>query len=176
MTPRDSLTARAEAPGTRRRRTVRIVRRRTPSRAAILSLLTAVSAAGVAFAAWRWWRPAPPVPFYERTIRDVELTWKCEAGHAFMAAGQVADRLCAMCDRPAHVFTLYECRQHGVAEVTVRFTEGPDGRPKVSHFRVKKEWIEASDPVPCPQCNVPMTRKQADPLEAFNREKKKTDR
>ncbi|MEK7731297.1 MAG: hypothetical protein AAB363_05520 [Planctomycetota bacterium] len=157
-----------------RRHTVRIVQRRTPSRAAMLSLVMAISAAAVAFAAWRWWRPAPTVPVYQRTINDVELSWKCEAGHSFTASGQVADRPCAMCDQPAYAMTPYECPQHGRTEVAVRFTSGADGAPRVSQFRVNQgTWFPATDPVRCPHCDVPMLRKLTDPLDAISRGKKK---
>jgi hypothetical protein len=133
-----------------------------------------MSAAAVAFAAWCWWQPAPTVPVYQRTINDVELNWKCEAGHSFTASGQVADRPCAMCDQPAYAVTSYECRQHGMTEVAVRFTEDPDGAPRVSQFRVNQGvWFPATDPVRCPQCDAPMIRKQADPLDATIRGKKK---
>lgn len=140
------------------------------------SLLLAMSAAAVAFSAWLWWRPAPTVPvYYRRTINDVELNWKCEAGHSFVARGQVAERQCAMCDQPAFVVTLYECRQHGTTEVAVRYTAGADSAPRVSQFRVNQGiWFPAADPVPCPHCGVPMVRKQADPLEAISRGKKKS--
>ena len=157
-----------------RRHTVRIVRRRTPSRAAMFSLVMALSASAAAFAAWRWWRPAPAAPVYHRTINDVDLNWKCEAGHYFTASGQVADRPCAMCDQPAYVVTLFECPQHGAIEVAVRFTSGADGASRASQFRVNRGfWFPASDPVPCPQCDVPMERKPVDPLDAVNRGKKK---
>jgi len=149
------------------------VQRRTPSRAAMLSLVLAMSAAAVAFAAWRWWQPAPIDLVYQRTINDVELNWKCEAGHYFTASGQVADRPCAMCDQPAFPITFYECTQHGTTEVAVRFEAGPDGVPRRSQFRLKGSWFPATDPVPCPHCNVPMVRKPTDPLDAISRGKKK---
>ncbi len=157
-----------------RRHTVRIVRRRTLSPTAALSIVTAMSAAAVAFAAWCWWQPAPTVPVYQRTINDVELSWKCEAGHSFTATGQVADRPCAMCDQPAYIVTQYECPQHSTIEVAVRFISDADGTPRVSQFRVNKgTWFPATDPVPCPHCGVPMHRKLTDPLDAINHSKKK---
>lgn len=158
-----------------RRNTVRIVKRRRLSRTATISLVMAMSTAAVAFAAWRWWRPAPTVPVYRRTINDIELTWRCEAGHPFTAPGQVDDRPCAECDRPAYVVTSYVCERHGAVEVAVRFKSGDDGVPRASQFRVGRgTWFPATDPVRCPQCQAPMVRAQTDPLEALNRAKKKT--
>jgi len=172
LTPPEDLPVDRTHPA--RRHTVRIVRRRTLSPAAALSIVTAMSAAAVAFAAWCWWRPAPEVPFYQRTINDVILNWKCEAGHYFSASGQVAERLCASCDQPAFVVTPYECPQHGMTDVAVRFTTGDDGVSRVSQFRVNRgNWFPAADPVPCPHCHVPMVRKLADPLDAISRGKKK---
>ena len=172
LTPPEDLPVDRSHPA--RRHTVRIVRRRTPSRAAMLSLILALSASAVAFAAWRWWRPAPTVPVYLRTINDVELSWKCEAGHSFTAPGKVADRLCASCDQPAYAVAFYECHQHGTTEVAVRFNTGADGAPRVSQFRVHQGiWFPATDPVRCPQCDVSMVRKQTDPLDAISRGKKK---
>jgi len=169
-TPDDSAVDRALLA---RRHTVRIVQRRTPSRAAMLSLVMAMSAAAVAFAAWRWWRPAPTVPIYQRTIKDVELSWKCEAGHSFTAPGQVADRLCATCDQPAYAVTSYECERHGVIEVAVRFASGDDV-PRVSQLRVGRGiWFPATDAVRCPHCDAPMVRKQTNPLDTLGRGKKK---
>lgn len=172
LTPPDDPPV--DRPHPARRHTVRIVRRRIPSRAALLSLLTAMAAAAVAFAAWRWWQPAPTVAVYQRTLSDVEMSWRCEAGHSFTASGQVADRPCAMCDQPAYPVIGYECKQHGPVEVAVRFTSGPDGAPRMSQLRVNHgAWFPASDPVRCPQCGAPMVPKPADPLDALNRSKKK---
>ncbi len=139
------------------------------------SLVLAMSISAVAFAVWRWWRPAPTVPVYQRTINDIEMSWKCEGGHTFSARGQVADRQCAMCDQPAFVVAAFECSKHGMTEVAARFTYGPDGAPRVSQFRVNQgNWFPAADPVPCPYCGVPMVRKQTDPLDAITRGKKKS--
>lgn len=134
----------------------------------------AMSAAAVAFAAWRWWRPAPTVSVYQRTIHDVELNWRCEAGHSFIAPGQVADRPCAMCDQPAYAVTSYECANHGVVEVAVRFTFDADGATRVSKLRVGRgSWFPATDPVRCPYCDAPMIRKQTDPTDVVSRRKQK---
>jgi hypothetical protein len=172
LTPPDDSPV--DRPHPVRRHTVRIVQRRTPSRAAMLSLLMAMATAAVAFAVWRWWRPAPTVPVYQRTINDVELNWKCDAGHSFIAPGQVADRPCAMCDKPAYALASYECKQHGLFEVAVRFAAGPDGASRMSQFRVHQgAWSSAGDPVPCPHCGEPMLRKQVDPLDTPGRGKKR---
>ncbi len=171
--PDDTLHVRRDVHSPRRH-TVRIVKRRRLSRTARLSLVMAMSAAAVAFAAWRWWRPEPTVPVYRRTINDVEFSWRCEAGHPFTAPGQVNDRPCKECDRPAHVVTSYACERHGAVEVAVRFNSGADGVPRASQFRVGRgDWFPATDPVPCPHCQMPMARVQTDPLDALNRGKKK---
>lgn len=175
LTPPDDLPPVRRDSHSPRRHTVRIVKRRTPSRVAILSLMMAMSAAAIAFFAWRWWRPAAGrVAVYQRTISDIEMSWKCEVGHSFIAPGQVADRLCATCNQPAYVVAAYECARHGVFEVSVRYTTGDDGFPRISQRRVGHgNWVPAKDPVSCPHCQAPMVRKQTDPLDTLNRGKKK---
>lgn len=169
-----TLEANSDRPSAPRRPTVRIVERRTLSRNATLSLMLALAAATVAFAAWRWWRPEPAVAVYRRSISDVELSWRCEAGHTFSARGQTSDRPCAMCARPAYAVTAYECKTHGPIEVAVRFEADESGRSRVSHLRVHGgEWVPMeTDPV-CSKCDSPLTRETGDSFEPLTRGRKR---
>jgi len=140
----------------------------------MLSLVLALSASAVAFTAWRWWRPTPTVSAKIRSIKDVDLNWRCDAGHSFIAKGEAGDRQCGSCSQPAYAVTLFQCPQHGATEVAARFAAGADGVPRVSQYRVHEGiWSPATESVRCPQCGAPMFRKQADPLDALSRGKKK---
>jgi hypothetical protein len=154
-----------ERSGIYRRPTVRIVKRRVLPRAALLSLGLAAAAAGVAFAAWRWWRPAPTGPVYRRSIEDVELTWKCEAGHPFTFPGRLTELPCTRCGQPAFPVTAYDCPEHGSFEVAVRFAIDASGNARVSHVRFQGgEWAPVADGPRCPKCGEQLVRKLTDPL------------
>lgn len=173
------MTPRSEGPIDRvyptRRPTVRIVQRRKLPRVAGLSLMMAIAAGAVAFAAWRWWRPVSSVPDVPQTVSRVNLTWKCEGNHTFTAQGQVEERLCAMCDKPAYAVTVYECKQHGGYDVAVRFEPTSGGGSRVSQIRRKGgEWTPAEAGLTCPKCDTPLVRRPTDPAEAALRGKKKS--
>ncbi len=157
-----------------RRRTVRIVKQRTASRPAVISLLIAVALALLLPLAWRYWRPEEPPPPLQRTLVDVELEWKCPVGHSFRAAGQVGGRACWTCDRTAFPVTDYTCRVHGPFEVQVRFAVGDDGVPRMASLRWPgEEWVSAEDGLPCPRCSRRLVYLKADPLGRASREAKR---
>lgn len=157
-----------------RRRTVRIVKHRTLPRAATVSLAITAATAVVMFVIWRTWRSENTVTVVQRTLADVELTWKCDAGHTFTAEGQVGSRECRVCREPAYPITTYECKVHGPIEVAARFSQEPSGAARVSDHRVHGgEWVSADIGVACPRCNAPLLPKRVDPLEGVARTKKK---
>ncbi len=154
-----------ERPVIARRSSVRIVKPRALPRAARISLFAAVAASCVALALWRWWRPETVESVYRRSVADVELTWRCEDGHTFTAAGQVDGRVCAMCDKPAFAITTYECKLHGPYDVSVRFAANPDGSTRLAQVRVHGgDWFPATADLPCPKCGQPLMRKAPDAL------------
>lgn len=144
-----------------RRRTVRIVKRRAPPRAATISVAMAVAAAILLPVVWHLWRGEEPVPLLERSLANAELTWRCEAGHLFRAKGHAfgADgltdaRTCWRCGKPAYPSARYACPVHGAYDVTLRFAKGEDGFEVVSRIRLTgREWVFADEGVYCPRCN-----------------------
>lgn len=170
MTPTSSERRRSREG---RRRTVRIVAQQSVYRTATISLLVASLAAILLFAAWRVWRQDRPTVAPQRTLRDVQLRWKCEGGHYFYESGQSEPRACPRCGRPAYPVETFECDKHGPFEVAVRFTKGPDGRAHVSELRLesgvggKGEWVFAEDGLRCPRCGAILHRQELDPLRNF---------
>lgn len=143
---------------TTHRRTVRIVGRRRPSRAATVSLIIAGMTAVGVFAVWRVWRSDEEVVQpYVRTIFDTELQWRCEAGHVFEALGQVEPKHCWKCGRLAYPITHYKCPVHGDFEAAVRFAMDHDGTVHPTELRFPGgSWIPAEGRPPCPRCGRPM--------------------
>ncbi len=135
------------------RHTVRIIRRRGPSRAALISLVSAFAAAAVLFAAWRIWRKDEVVAAYERTLADVILDYRCEGEHAFKALGQPGAMSCPTCGRSAYAVTRYECSMHGPFDVAVRFGVDESGRASVTKLRMPQErWVDVKEGLTCPRC------------------------
>src|SRR3990172_1031377 len=89
------------------RRAVRILQPNAVRRAAIVSLLVVGAAALALFLVWRTWRTDETFVPRQRTLADVELTWRCAAGHTFPAAGQVGSRTCFYCGQEAFHITNY---------------------------------------------------------------------
>lgn len=157
------------------RRTVRIVKRRIPSRAAALSLAAVAATAVFSFAAWRWWRSDAimPLPLPPPTLFDVDLDWRCSAGHTFNALGRTGSRQCPQCGGIAFAFAAYHCERHGTYEVQAEFAREADGRERAVKFKVQGgEWADAGDGPHCPRCGAVMVRKQ-DPLAGVIRGKRK---
>lgn len=160
-----------------RRRTVRIVTRRMPSRAATISLVVAVAAAVFLFVAWRIWQRDESVAVYVRTMRDVELDWRCEGGHFFQSQGQVEPRPCWMCGQTAFPVTDYECPVHDVYEVAVRFTEDADGVATPVQWRLPDgHWVDAEEGLQCWRCGKDLVRLSNDPAALLNRSMQQKDR
>lgn len=160
----------------RPRHTVRIVKRRIPSRTAGLSLAAVAFTAVFSFVAWRWWRSdsitqlAPP----PTSFTDVEMDWRCSAGHTFAATGQTGTRGCPQCGGAASPYAIYACEKHKAFEVQAEFAGDKEGRTGVAKFKAPGgEWTDAADGPKCPRCGKVMVRKQ-DPLAGLIRGKRKS--
>lgn len=154
-----------DRPVPRRRRTVRIVQPRTGSRAGII-LLAIVGSAAVLFFIIRYAvRSEEPVQPLVRTLSDLELDWKCEAGHGFRAAGQVEPRRCWTCTAPAFAVRKFTCPVHGETDAWVKFSLESDGVPRPLAYRaIGGEWSDAGSPPSCPKCKREMQPVREDPL------------
>jgi len=149
------------------RRTVRIIEKKGPSRAAVISLIATGASAVVLLVAWRTWRPEPTITPVQRTLSDVELTWRCESGHTFKAYGQLNPIACLTCRQTSYPLAIYECRTHGDIEVVVQLRQvnhGGSTSPSFYRFWGHTEWIRAGDELKCPKCEAQLSRKQVDPL------------
>lgn len=148
----------------RRRRTVRIVERKPGARAATISLL--IAAATALLLPGIWWlyggKKGEVLP-EPRRLADVELEWRCPAGHTFRAFGQLNPRLCLKCDRPAHPLVNYVCPAHGPYRVMVEFGhEEQDGPPEpVRHRLVGRPWVAHDKELKCPRCGRPLAYRPA---------------
>lgn len=150
-----------------RKPSVRIVEPRTIPRAAKLSIVMTAAAAAVAFAAWRWWQPPVTIAAAQRSVLDIDLPWRCDAGHSFVAKGQTADRLCSSCSEPAYPVTTYECKQHGPFEVFVKLKSVADGVSVASQWRLgKTDWVSSEGELICPRCHATLVRRHADSADA----------
>lgn len=148
-----------------------------PTRAATISLVVAVAAAAFLLVAWRIWHRDEPVAVIVRTIRDVELDWRCEGGHFFQSLGQVNPRPCWMCGQTAFPVTDYECPVHGRYEVAVRFAEGEGGVATPAHWRLPDgPWVDAEEDLQCRRCGKALERMANDPAALLNRSRQEKDR
>lgn len=152
------------------RRTVRIVKRRLPSRTAAISLAITALAAACGFVAWRLWQADAGVVPYQRTLGDVLLTYRCPRGDDFQAKGQVTAINCPNCGRPAFPVATFACDAHHSQEVWVRFRTDSDGDPVVDQVRPlpNGEWTKLDEGLKCQRCGLPMTRVSEDTID-FNR-------
>lgn len=153
------------------RRTVRIVKPRTYSKTAIISLSVLALAALCLPGIWHVSRREKPEEgIVRRELGDVELTWRCAAGHTFRAAGQVESRLCWTCDRMSFPQTRYTCQTHGSFKAVVKFAHAEDGVPHVSEVRlIGRDWVKLSDGLKCPRCTNELIYLPPDPLETLRR-------
>ncbi len=144
------------------RRTVRIIKPRRVSRAALLSFSFAVVAALSFPLIWKISHSEPP----EESIPALpDREWKCDGGHIFHASIGVTPRDCPECNRPSFLAAWYTCSIHGSFEITARITETEGGEIRPSHFRLTgRKWVTESKLV-CPQCDRPLVYKGRDPLE-----------
>ncbi len=169
MSPVTSQPGRADRG---RRRAVRIVRSPRASRTAIASLGLATVAAILLLIVWRSWRTDVVVGTPGGNPPEVEMRWKCDAGHVFFAAGQASSRECWTCGRPAYAVFDYHCKTHGVFEVAVLFSNDASGRRVPSRWRpAGRRWVETQENLRCPRCRHPLVYRR-DPLSDYLRRKK----
>jgi hypothetical protein len=154
------------------RRTVRIVKSRTLSRPALISLVVACAAVVATLALWRFWQPKDIVPPAQRTLGEWETDWKCDSGHSFHAAGQTEPRSCWTCGKPAYPVAYYHCPTHGTYETNARFKADDEGRPKVAYLRLRGgSWVSVEQGLRCPRCGQLLRYGGHDPLRGLgNRE------
>jgi hypothetical protein len=148
-----------------RRRTVRIVKPRRISNVGLISILLAVAAAILLLLTRQAFRSPEPLPPTHRTIFDVELEWKCDAGHTFKAAGQITPRKCWTCRQPAYPIGHYACPTHGTFEVAGQYEADDSGAPRLSFYRVYGgTWTPVGEGLKCPRCGQALTKPVEDPL------------
>ncbi len=157
-----------QAPRTHRR-TVRIVKPKKTSRAAMITLIAAAAAALSFPLVWSLRQPeqviSPP-----RLIRTWE--WKCEGGHLFNAEFQADSRVCVQCGRTAYPVGWYTCHVHGSFEVMARFASDGEHGSKPTHLRlIGRKWVSENE-LFCPRCERPLVYKGKDPLERTRRGQK----
>ena len=109
---------------------VRIVRKRKLPPVAKLSLGAAAGVVVLVVLLWRLWHGNENTPVYERRPSEVEVDWRCGAGHRFSAALQLEPRRCweVTCTERAYPVARYRCPRHGVYEVAFRFRLDEGGR------------------------------------------------
>jgi uncharacterized protein (UPF0212 family) len=158
------------------RPTVRIVKRRMPPQAALISLLVASAAAAVAYGAWRVWRDDFRDPVVTRTLEDVVLNYKCERSHTFVAMGQAEPLKCPQCGTPAYAVATYVCPVHGDTEVAVDFELNAYGEPVMARLRLSGgKWVDVDVGLRCPRCGQPLHREYTNPLASLGDERKGVD-
>lgn len=155
------------------RPTVRIVRRRTVPRTAVISLALAAAAVMVLFFVWRLWRRDEVSEMRRRGLTDVEVTWKCDGGHTFRAEAHDGARSCWTCNRPANPVANYSCPDHGTYEAAVQFSTDGKGVSRVAKVRMQDaSWKEPAEGLRCPKCGSDLVRAKADPLDSLARKRK----
>ena len=159
-----------------RRRKVRIVGHKTPSRAAMWSLIGAVGAALMIPVFWRFGRGEEAEPPPQSGIVAMDMDWRCESGHTFEstghtfdADGKTASKPCSKCDKPAFpVFALF-CPYHGAVDVSVRFAENDAGGVKAVAWRLSgKPWLGSPEKLRCVKCKRTLQYRK-DPLLTLDR-------
>jgi hypothetical protein len=116
----------------------------------------------------------------QRTLNNVELKWKCAAGHVFYATGHSLDsggltapKTCVSCGQPAYPFAPYTCPVHGPFEVAVQFAVDKDGALDVSQVRLPgRDWLPKAQGLRCPRCDRPLVYVD-DPLEGVGAGKRR---
>ncbi|MCG3130633.1 MAG: hypothetical protein FLDDKLPJ_01399 [Phycisphaerae bacterium] len=154
--------------------TVRRIRVVNRERSHWFSLLTvwlpvAVIVAGVVL--WRLTRTdEPEVQAVQRPLSARTLSWVCDAGHGFKAAGQISPRICQTCNAPAVPASDVECPTHGVLTVQLMFEAAPvdPDRPRYAQYRTSSgSWTALKTSVMCPRCGAACRWLSVDPL--YNR-------
>ena len=165
--PTFTMTTPAEGLSTPRhgKRKVRIVRKKTGTRAALASLIVASLAAAALFGVWSFVDGPEPERPYVRDFTEVQYTWSCSDGHRFRALGQVEPRLCPHCGKEAFVVDTYVCEKHGAIEVFVRFHPGCTSTNNAYDLKLpNRRWTPAQEGISCPKCTRKLSKARKDPL------------
>lgn len=173
MSPHEANVA--GAPRTRRR-TVRIVESRSATRTAVVSFLITAAAAMFVLVIWLSLRPAVAEGPVQRKLREVDMDWRCDAGHAWRAKGQIGPRVCQTkdCGRDMWPAAPWSCENHHKVDVAVRLELDALERPRPVEFRIRgHDWVAAGDPLVCTKCSKLLREVVRDPLEPVKRRKRR---
>ncbi|MCH8146533.1 MAG: hypothetical protein IH987_00845 [Planctomycetes bacterium] len=160
-----------------RRRTVRIVEPRSTTRTAVVSFLITAAAAMFALVIWLSLRPAVVEGPVRRVLPEVDLDWRCDAGHAWRARGQIEPRVCMTkdCDRDMWPAARWSCENHHKFHVATRLELDASGFPGPVEFRLRgHKWVVAGDPLVCPKCSKFLREDVRDPLADVKRRKRRS--
>ncbi len=169
----------ANVPGAprKRRRTVRIVEPRSATRSAVVSFLIMAAAAMFALVIWLSLHPTVEEGPVQRKLADVDLDWRCDAGHAWRLTGQIEPRVCPAkdCGRDMWPAARWSCENHHKIDVAVRLELDAMGLPRPVEFRLRgHDWVVASDSLVCPKCSKLLRQVVRDPLAVVKRRKKRS--
>ncbi len=160
-----SPSAQSSPAAPRHRRTVRIVKKRQIPRAAYVSLAAAAAAAALLLVVWQAFQTAEIPPPHLRSVRDVQVQWRCDAGHTLASLGDVTPRACWKCGKDSYPVAKYRCPVHGTYDIAFQFRERPDGRVIPVEVRAPDGPWEPFESGPhCSRCRREMTREDDDPL------------
>lgn len=160
----------------RRRRTVRIVESRSGTRTAVVSFLITAAAAMFALVIWLSLRPAVEEGPVRRVLTDVDLDWRCDAGHAWGMKGQIEPRVCQTkgCGRDMWPAARWACENHHKFDVAVRLELDGEGLPRPVEFRLRgHDWVVAGDPLVCPKCSKLLRQVVRDPYEVVKKRRRR---
>jgi hypothetical protein len=143
---------------------VKVKDSRPQRRAALMSLLMAISAAFITLIAWWVWRHEEEVFAKQRDVTNVVVTWECPSGYRFQAPGACSPRPCPDTDEHAEIVLTYRCSEHGPVEVYARYRPGPDHRAVLAliRYRNSESWQPADRGVHCPICRRRMVTDRPD--------------
>jgi len=149
----------------RRRRTVRIVKKRRIPRAAYVSLAAAAASAALLLVLWQAFQTEEIPPPRLRSVKDVQVQWRCDSGHTLHALGDVTPQPCWQCGKDSHPTAKYRCPVHGTYDVAFQFRQHPDGRVIPVEVRTPDgDWEPFEGGPHCSRCRREMTRETEDPL------------
>jgi len=153
---------------------VRIIKKRRISPTAVVSVGLALAAAAMIPIVWFFTRNVQPEAPPPRALTSVTLTWQCEVGHTFQAAGQIGSRKCWTCNRPSYPIARYLCPVHGEYEAQVLLEEDSGGITAVKELRFQGSTWTAADTFVCPRCGRKLEYAPKDPLEEARKNKRRS--
>ena len=160
-----------------RRRTVRIVEPRSATRTAVISFLITAVAAMFALVIWLSLRSPVEEGPVQRVLTEVDVDWRCDAGHAWREKGQIEPRDCQTKDCECVMWPAapWSCENHHRFHGAVRLELDAMGLPRPVEFRLRgHDWVVAGDPLVCPKCSKLLKEVVGDPLEVVKRRKRRS--